>query len=186
MHVFEGNPLGRGSIHDPLIHYVAHNIAPNKVVGLKAHIYETSYTKIQTIWCWIDPRARGYISAIYFDGIDGPPKAGGTSKGCTRYGMAVWSARFVPDASCIALILSNAVTYSVYSVCTLTAILITYCLYQHSFTQPNRDAEVFTSRAKAFSASRYQKGGGSSLRENGQEPYQSHTSESWNGDHWSN
>ena len=81
MHVFKGNPLGRDSIHDPLIHYVVHNIAPNKVVGLKAHIYETSYTKNQRIWCGIDPRARGYISAIYFDGIDGPPKAGGASIG---------------------------------------------------------------------------------------------------------
>ena len=84
MHVFGGNPLGRGSIHNPLIHYVAHNIASNKVLGLGAHIYETSYTKNQRIWCGIDPRARGYISAIYFDGIDGidgPPKAEDTSIG---------------------------------------------------------------------------------------------------------
>ena len=48
----------------PLINYVAYQITPNKAVDLKVHIWETSYTKKRSIWCQIDPRVRGYISAI--------------------------------------------------------------------------------------------------------------------------
>ena len=94
MHVFKEKPLGRAAYMIPLIYYIAHQITPNKLVGLTLHIWETSYPKMRSIWCRINPRARGYISAIpiWWDWWGWwAPQAGGASKGCTKYGSAVWS-----------------------------------------------------------------------------------------------